>query len=212
MACVRVSIVYLVRRVRLMGSALELGLSEHATNNVLAPTYDPSVLARAESLSRDITYLLTFLPASTTSKQSTSIPDGPLPPFPLPAFLSEVFTKSPPALTTYLDHIKDLASSGKTAPGLLAHSYVRYLGDLSGGQFIAARIKRAYNLNGEDGLRFYHFDLANRDAGGEDSKADGRRKAGEVKDWFRRGMDEGVGEDEDLKGVTKRHAQTQGWC
>lgn len=185
---------------RAYNSALELGLSEHASNAVLAPTYDPSVLARAESLARDITYLLTLLPDSITSKPSSSFPDGPLPPFPLPQFLSEVFTHPPPALITYLDHIKALSSSGTAAPGLLAHSYVRYLGDLSGGQFIAARIKRAYNLNGPDGLRFYHFDLANRQGGGEDSKADGRRQAGEVKDWFRRGMDEGVGEDEDLKG------------
>lgn len=185
------------------GSALELALNEHAANTVLAPTYDPAVLARADSLAQDITYLLAFLPESTTSAGPSSgrLPDGPLPPFALPAFLSPVFTDPPSALTLYLDHIRHLASSASTAPGLLAHSYVRYLGDLSGGQFIAAKIKRAYNLDqGLDGLRFYHFDLQGGHDAAEESRADGRRRAGEVKDWFRKGMDEGVGEDEDLKG------------
>jgi hypothetical protein len=161
------------------------------------------VLARADSLAQDITYLLSFLPESTTSAGPSSgrLPAGPLPPFALPEFLLPVFTDPPTALTIYLDHIRHLASSGSTAPGLLAHSYVRYLGDLSGGQFIAAKIKRAYNLDhGHDGLRFYHFDLQGGHDAAEESRADGRRRAGEVKDWFRKGMDEGVGEDEDLKG------------
>lgn len=64
-----------------------------------------------------------------------------------------------------------------------------------------AKIRRAYNLGtGLDGLRFYHFDLQGQSEGGDESRADGKRRAGEVKDWFRKGMDEGVGEDEDLKG------------
>jgi len=179
-----------------------LALNEHASNPVLAPTYDPAVLARSDSLAQDITFLLKQLPASTTSAKPTgATPAGPLPPFALPAFLVSVFTQPPRALTTYLDHIKQLSSSGQTAPGLLAHSYVRYLGDLSGGQFIMAKIRRAYNLGtGLDGLRFYHFDLQGQSEGGDESRADGKRRAGEVKDWFRKGMDEGVGEDEDLKG------------
>ena len=178
-------------------------MNEHASDPVLAPTYDPSVLARADSLAKDIRFLLDRLPKDALSSppQQTSMPEGPLPPFPLPSFLLEVFTNPPAALTTYLDHLKTLSSSSQTAPGLLAHSYVRYLGDLSGGQFISAKIKRAYDLEGLDGLRFYHFDLQNRASSGEEeSRADGRRKAGEVKDWFRKGMDEGVGEDEALKG------------
>ena len=182
-------------------SALELGLNEHAANPVLAPTYDPAVLARSDSLAQDITFLLAQLPASITGARPTGeVPKGPLPPFALPPFLLPVFTQPPKALTTYLSHLKHLASSGKTAPGLLAHSYVRYLGDLSGGQFIMAKIRRAYNLEGLDGLRFYHFDLQGQSEGADDSRADGKRRASEVKDWFRKGMDEGVGEDENLKG------------
>jgi heme oxygenase len=38
----------------------------------------------------------------------------------------------------------------------VAHHYNRYLADLSGGLFIAAALKQAWNLNG-DGLRYYEF-------------------------------------------------------
>jgi heme oxygenase len=57
-------------------------------------------------------------------------------------------------------------------------------------------------------LHFYHFDLANRAEGDGDSKADGRRKAAEVKDWFRMGMDQGVGDDEDLKSEPRVSAMS----
>lgn len=180
-------------------------MNEHAANPVLAPTYDPAVLARADSLAKDITHLLTFLPSEVTSAAPSSPIDGPLPPFSLPLFLAEVFSKPPAALATYLEHLRSLASSDISAPGLLAHSYVRYLGDLSGGQFISAKIQRAYNLQGPDGLRFYHFDLQNRASSDEESRADGRRRAGEVKNWFRKGLDEGVGEDEELKGGSSKY-------
>lgn len=41
--------------------------------------------------------------------------------------------------------------------GFVAHHYTRYLGDLSGGQYLAAAIRRAYPLSGTDGTRFYSF-------------------------------------------------------
>ncbi|WP_176611486.1 biliverdin-producing heme oxygenase [Actinomadura sp. WMMB 499] len=41
--------------------------------------------------------------------------------------------------------------------GFVAHGYTRYLGDLSGGQAIGARVARAYDLDA-DGVRFYRFD------------------------------------------------------
>ncbi|MEV0454371.1 biliverdin-producing heme oxygenase [Catellatospora methionotrophica] len=41
--------------------------------------------------------------------------------------------------------------------GYVAHHYNRYLGDLSGGQYVARALTRAYGLSG-DGLRFYAFD------------------------------------------------------
>ena len=39
----------------------------------------------------------------------------------------------------------------------MAHHYVRYLGDLSGGQIISALVQRHYNL-GPEGLNFYAFE------------------------------------------------------
>lgn len=37
----------------------------------------------------------------------------------------------------------------------MAHHYVRYLGDLSGGQVVATHVRRHYGLT--DGLTFYDF-------------------------------------------------------
>lgn len=52
---------------------------------------------------------------------------------------------------------------GASQPALAAHAYVRYLGDLHGGQTLAARVQRAYDLpsNGP-GLAFYAFGPAPR--------------------------------------------------
>ena len=42
------------------------------------------------------------------------------------------------------------------APGFVAHHYTRYLGDLSGGQYLGPAIARSYGLNG-DGHLFFVF-------------------------------------------------------
>jgi len=63
---------------------------------------------------------------------------------------------------------RDLAITGATAdcvahiaradpPKLVAHAYVRYLGDLSGGQVLARIVQGALNLEGTAGTRFYRF-------------------------------------------------------
>ncbi|KAK8844172.1 hypothetical protein IAR55_006966 [Kwoniella newhampshirensis] len=185
--------------------ALELGLAENSSNSVLAPTYDPALLARAPALAEDISYLLTLLPptsnAATPSSIPTTEPSTPLPPFPLPSFLLPIFTSPPGPLLAYLSHVQRLASSSSTAPRLLAHAYVRYLGDLSGGQFIGARVKKSYGLKGDQGALFYHFDFQKGSGGmeGGESRSDVKKRLAEVKDWYRRGMDEGVGEDQRLK-------------
>ncbi|MEK4241532.1 biliverdin-producing heme oxygenase [Janibacter sp. FSL W8-0316] len=44
-----------------------------------------------------------------------------------------------------------------TPEAMLAHHYVRYLGDLSGGQIIARMVQRHYGID-PAGLRFYHFE------------------------------------------------------
>jgi len=184
-------------------SALELGLQEHSTDSILAPTYDPALLSRAPAIAADINHLLTLLPPSTaplTTPASPPEPSTPLPPFAIPLVLQPVFDRAPPPLSAYINHLRDLASASSSAPSLMAHSYVRYLGDLSGGQYIGARVKKAYKLDGLDGTRFYHFDWGTGEAEGE-TAAEHKRRLGEVKDWFRRGMDQGVGDDEQLKGA-----------
>ncbi len=61
------------------------------------------------------------------------------------------------ATNEYLARLKDVAFTWEA--GFVAHHYLRYLGDLSGGQFVAKAIARAYGLQvGGDGLRFYAFD------------------------------------------------------
>lgn len=185
-------------------SVLELGLQENSANPILAPTYDPALLARAAPLAADINYLLTLLPNDKTAVESNvSLNESatPLPPFPLPSFIAPIFNDPPKPLTNYISHVRTLSASPVTAPGLLAHAYVRYLGDLSGGQFIGARVKKSFDLAGDDGTKFYQFDFQKGgNAQGDESRAETKKRLTEVKDWYRRGMDEGVGEDQRLKG------------
>jgi heme oxygenase len=60
-----------------------------------------------------------------------------------------------PATLRYVDRLRAL---GRDSPQLLvAHAYVRYLGDLSGGQTVGRILGRALHLQPPDGLRFYDF-------------------------------------------------------
>lgn len=59
-----------------------------------------------------------------------------------------------PAAESYVAELR--ACSGSAA-ALIGHHYVRYLGDLSGGQIIKTMVRRHYGL--EDGLSFYEFDI-----------------------------------------------------
>ncbi|EIW65791.1 hypothetical protein TREMEDRAFT_16632, partial [Tremella mesenterica DSM 1558] len=189
--------------------ALELGLAEYASNPVLAPTFDPLLLSRSSALAKDITHLLTLVPRKlhtpapsgyTSTDRTTSA--TPLPPFPLPAFLDPIFSAPPQPLKAYIDRLRELAASSETAPSLLAHAYVRYLGDLSGGQVIRARVKKAYKLEEDDGVRFFLFPREGEDGGTEGEK----KRLGEIKDWYRRGMNEGVGDDKALKELLVKEA------
>jgi heme oxygenase (biliverdin-producing, ferredoxin) len=59
-----------------------------------------------------------------------------------------------PATQEYVERLREV---GDSEPRLLAHHYVRYLGDLSGGQIIATLMRRHYGI--EDGaLTFYAFE------------------------------------------------------
>ena len=60
-----------------------------------------------------------------------------------------------PATVAYADRIRELAAEG-WLPGIIAHHYTRYLGDLSGGQMIAKRVKRQHGFE-RAGAAFYDF-------------------------------------------------------
>jgi heme oxygenase len=190
-------------------------MSTHSSNPVLQGIYDPSLLARGPALVSDITHLLSRLPASdepsATSSTSSLDPSAPLPPFPVPSFIEPIFSSPAPALSNFLTHIHHLSTASDQAPLLLAHAYVRYLGDLSGGQIIGGRIKRAYGLKGKEGTAFYDFSAKGERSGFESdpSGEGGKKRLMDIKDWYRRGMDDGVGEDKDLKGKRYRHCPPQ---
>lgn len=60
-----------------------------------------------------------------------------------------------PATVAYADRIRQVAAEG-WLPGVIAHHYTRYLGDLSGGQMIAKRVKKQFGYE-HAGVSFYDF-------------------------------------------------------
>lgn len=60
-----------------------------------------------------------------------------------------------PATQAYVERLEDIAATAD-GPRLVAHHYVRYLGDLSGGQVIGRMMQRHYGV-AEDSLSFYAF-------------------------------------------------------
>ena len=59
--------------------------------------------------------------------------------------------------TACAEYTRRLREVGESRPELLvAHAYVRYLGDLSGGQMLLAIVANALQISG-DGVRFYEF-------------------------------------------------------
>ena len=59
------------------------------------------------------------------------------------------------ASEAYAARIREVAAEG-WLPGIVAHHYTRYLGDLSGGQIIAKRVARQHGFDGP-GIEFYNF-------------------------------------------------------
>jgi heme oxygenase len=59
-----------------------------------------------------------------------------------------------PATERYVARLQAVTSG---EPAFVAHHYTRYLGDLSGGQFLGPAIAEAYGLSG-DGHRFFVFE------------------------------------------------------
>ncbi|WP_283133278.1 heme oxygenase (biliverdin-producing) [Rhizohabitans arisaemae] len=58
-----------------------------------------------------------------------------------------------------LTYVARINQVGERAGGYIAHHYTRYLGDLSGGQFIRQGLQKTYGFTpGEGGVDFYVFD------------------------------------------------------
>jgi heme oxygenase len=64
--------------------------------------------------------------------------------------------KPSPATQTYLARIQQISTHEPSL--LLAHSYTRYLGDLSGGQMLQKIAQSALKLSGYTGTSFYNFE------------------------------------------------------
>lgn len=62
---------------------------------------------------------------------------------------------NPPDSSNYAARILEVASENTLL--LVAHAYVRYLGDLSGGQMLSGIVRKSYELEGDEGTAFYQF-------------------------------------------------------
>lgn len=118
----------LVSNLYFVYSAMEEEMERHSTHPVLSKIYFQE-LNRKKSLEQD----LYFYYGSNWREQ----------------------VAPSQAAQDYVQHIQDLSA---TQPELLvAHSYTRYLGDLSGGQILKKIAQRAMNLAEGQGTAFYEF-------------------------------------------------------
>ncbi|MFG6432050.1 heme oxygenase (biliverdin-producing) [Roseateles sp. LYH14W] len=63
-----------------------------------------------------------------------------------------------PLMPATVAYVERLTLLGRTEPVLLlAHAYLRYLGDLHGGQVLARLVSRQFALDGQAGTAFYAF-------------------------------------------------------
>ena len=118
----------LLRNLHALYAALELALTRHAACAEVAPVFFPTLFRQA-SLADDLAMLHGTGWAERISVQ--------------------------PATQAYVARLQHLAT---LQPALLAaHAYVRYLGDLNGGQMLRQIVVRSYALATEAGSSFYGF-------------------------------------------------------
>lgn len=118
----------LLRNLHAIYSALEAGLAQHASDPGLV-ILRCQPLFRSDALREDLNFL-----------HGADWADA----IPLTA-----------AATQYAEHLRGLAAR---APLLLgAHAYVRYLGDLSGGQMLTRIVAKSLGLQLNQGVSFYDF-------------------------------------------------------
>ncbi|AEF40403.1 biliverdin-producing heme oxygenase [Hoyosella subflava] len=118
----------LLGQLYLVYQSLEDAESAHRDNPVVRPFLDEALL-RVPELEKDLRFL-----------------SG-------PAWLDQI--DPVPATLDYTHRIRDVAYESNAA--FIAHHYIRYMGDLSGGQIIRRALERAYGFT-HDGVRFYRFD------------------------------------------------------
>jgi heme oxygenase len=117
--------VALLRALYVIYDALERGAAAHRSSRVIATLFDPA-LARADALAADLT---TFAGADWRA---------------LPVA---------PTAARYAARLDELAAHHPQL--LVAHAYVRYLGDLHGGQVLGKLVRAQYDVTDADGARFY---------------------------------------------------------
>lgn len=118
----------LLRNLHALYEPLEQGLARHAGHPALAALVDPA-LFRSDVLAQDLATL-----------------HG-------PRWADEIAVV--PAARDYAAHLRDLDAAAPLH--LAAHAYVRYLGDLSGGQMLTQRVARQLDLADGRGVAFYDF-------------------------------------------------------
>lgn len=107
----------------------ELEAAVEANTDPIVAEFLAKELSRLDSLRADLAYL-----------DSVGVPTA------LPVL---------PATEHYCEHIRTACRQRPAA--LLAHHYVRYLGDLSGGMIVARVLRRHLELPQEQGTTFYSF-------------------------------------------------------
>lgn len=118
----------LLRNLHAIYVELETALTRHADDALVAPIF-ALALFRSGPLARDLNTLY-----------------GPSWEHAIPL---------QPACQLYVDRLRQLE---KTRPALLvAHAYVRYLGDLSGGQLLKRIVAKSFRLAPGEGIAFYVF-------------------------------------------------------
>jgi len=124
----------LLRNLQALYAALEEALARHATTTGVAPVVMPE-LFRSHAIAADLRLLAG----------------------------DDALASAPLARATqqYVERLHGLSAA---QPGLLvAHAYVRYLGDLNGGQALRGVVARSLGLAGGAGTMFYDFgDSAHR--------------------------------------------------
>jgi heme oxygenase len=118
----------LVSNLYFVYTAMEEEMEKHKHHPIVSKIYFPE-LNRKESLEKDLTYYYG------------------------PNWRSEVAPSK-----SAIEYVNRIRKVSNTAPELLvAHSYTRYLGDLSGGQILKKIAQTGMNLTDGEGTAFYEF-------------------------------------------------------